>query len=87
MPLRWGTFLWMELLRPALRFHIQPYMCERPIRGSSHPCLYLSVLSSLLVCQLYGAQLLDEYIIPFTLSCIIHHVSILGTGVCSLSCF
>lgn len=45
----------------------------------------LSVLSSLLVCQLYGAQLLDEYIIPFTLSCIIHHVSILGTDVCSLS--
>ena len=46
----------------------------------------LSVLSSLLVCQLYGAQLLDEHIIPFTLSCIIHHVSILGTDVCSLSC-
>ena len=43
----------------------------------------LSVLSSLLVCQLYGAQLLDEYIIPFTPSCIIHHVSIYGAGVCS----
>lgn len=27
--------------------------------------------------------LLDEYIIPFTPSCIIHHVSIYGAGVCS----